>query len=59
MAQGSALLRIAFLGDAFVDVQTTPIRNLPRYGQDETVDAIHLLPGIVLSFLFLLLLLGI
>jgi hypothetical protein len=42
---GQMQKRVAFIGDAFVDVQTTPIKNLPRWGQDETVDAIHLLPG--------------
>ena len=46
-AAAAAKPRVAIIGDAFVDVQTTPIRNLPRWGQDETVEAVHLLPGIV------------
>lgn len=48
-AMADATRRVAFLGDAFVDVQTTPIKQLPRWGQDETVDAVHLLPGDVPS----------
>ena len=37
--------RVAFFGDAFVDVQTGPMTSLPAFGEDRVVDSVSILPG--------------
>ena len=36
---------VAFFGDAFVDVQTSPMAALPAYGEDRIVERVSLFPG--------------
>lgn len=38
-------LRVAFIGDAFVDVQVSGVATLPSWGADASCDAVRLLPG--------------
>jgi len=38
-------LAVAFIGDAYVDLQTSTLQSLPLWGQDRTVDSIQVLPG--------------
>ena len=37
--------RVAFFGDAFVDVQTSPMASLPAYGEDRVVSSVSIFPG--------------
>ena len=36
---------VAFFGDAFVDVQTSPMTSLPAYGEDRVVNSVSIFPG--------------
>ena len=37
--------RVAFLGDAFVDVQTSPMTSLPEWDEDRVVSSVSVFPG--------------
>ena len=37
--------RVAFLGDAFVDVQTSPMTSLPAWDEDRVVSSVSVFPG--------------
>ena len=38
-------LRTAFFGDAFIDVQTSPMTSLPAWDEDRVVSSVQLIPG--------------
>jgi sugar/nucleoside kinase (ribokinase family) len=39
------IFRVAFFGDAFMDVQTSPMTSLPNWDEDRIVNSVQLAPG--------------